>query len=685
MAPRRNSVVCDPARDACTNSETKEAVACTEPRSSESGQDAAIQVGKERSIQSPSYPGKPSSKKRKTPSGPTTANVTADSPDTLQGTHDAAQDLDPKTEPSAKRARASPGRCTNNMIHHASIGPKAITAANLSELTGVKRPPSERSERPKRPFQRRRERDPANRNRSRSPIPRLGIDTRQDRRTPPRARKSSTSPLAIARSLSRSPPPKQRKRPGAAARITAADADAARKRQQEREEAQKREAADRGVQEAVRQHYNAVPERGREWRKESMIKGLRTFNNWVKSAVIQKFSPDEDYTPGAQQHGLGRREQGEKGLLVVDIGCGKGGDLQKWQSAPQRVDLYVGVDGAEVSVEQARSRFQGMPRFGKGDFRGRKKFEARFISDDGFGNWLGNWPIVRQVGIDPTWGPPNVATRPGGSSGFDVVTMMFSMHYAFESETKTRQMLSNVAACLKKRGRFIGVIPNSDVLTAKIKEARMPNAMQNAAVHEPNDNDDEWDPEKPSEPQFNGESDGMQDDDDWDPEKPSGPHAFTGNMDPVNQAHDSTEPHEVTEESRSPRVINRSPQIPLEWGNSLYRISFPNSAALPSDGTFRPPWGWKYFFFLEEAVEQVPEYVVPWESFRALASDYNLELQYRRSFADIWKEESDEPGLRELSEKMGVRDRSTGEFSVSEDEMEAAGKCGQAIDSLAVI
>ena len=60
-----------------------------------------------------------------------------------------------------------------------------------------------------------------------------------------------------------------------------------------------------------------------------------------------------------------------------------------------------------------------------------------------------------------------MASRWGGG-GFDVVTSMFAIHYAFESEVKARQMLSNVAGCLKKGGRFIGVCPNSDVITSKV-------------------------------------------------------------------------------------------------------------------------------------------------------------------------------------------------------------------------
>ena len=108
----------------------------------------------------------------------------------------------------------------------------------------------------------------------------------------------------------------------------------------------------------------------------------------------------------------------------------------------------------------------------------------------------------------------------------------------------------------------------------------------------------------------------------------------------------------------------------FEWGNSIYRVKFPSKT--PPDGTFRPPFGWKYFYFLEEAVEEVPEYVVPWEAFRALAEDYNLELQYRKPFREVWDEQKDDPELGPLSEKMGVRDRRTGELLTREEELDAA-------------
>ena len=108
-----------------------------------------------------------------------------------------------------------------------------------------------------------------------------------------------------------------------------------------------------------------------------------------------------------------------------------------------------------------------------------------------------------------------------------------------------------------------------------------------------------------------------------------------------------------------------------EWGNPIYRVRFPGPT--PEDGVFRPAFGWKYSYFLDEAVEEVPEYVVPWEAFRALAEDYNLELQYHKTFTDVWESEKDDRELGMLSERMGVRERGGGPLLVSPEEMEAAG------------
>jgi len=309
------------------------------------------------------------------------------------------------------------------------------------------------------------------------------------------------------------------------------------------------------------------------------------------------------------------------------MGCGKGGDLGKWQQAPQPVDLYVGLDPADVSIGQARERYAQMAgrggggrggRGGRGGYHGRpppRLFHGEFAVQDCFGDTIEKVPIVREVGFDASGGP----SRFGGGK-FDVVSMMFCMHYAFESEQKARMMLKNVAGALKKGGRLIGCIPNSDILSENVRKF---NERQTAKKKKP-----------AAIPQVEGAE-----------EKPE----------------ESAEPGEVEEGET---------EATAEWGNDIYRIRF--AGKTPEDGVFRPPFGWKYNFFLHEAVEEVPEYVVPWEAFRAIAEDYNLEMQYHKTFEDIWKSEKDDEVLGPLSERMGVRERGRGPLLVSEEEMEAA-------------
>lgn len=462
---------------------------------------------------------------------------------------------------NTKDANGSPVASSNTTDHKRKLTEDAAASQQPDTEPSSRNPTSKR--------RRVEERHQKLRKRGRTPP---AAYSRRDRsRSPakdaPAPRQRSISPLPRPRSPTPEAQTRQRKRPGGGARMGIVDRETIRRRQEERDRAQEIEAQralrDRGVADVVRQHYNAVPERGREWRKtESKIKGLRSFNNWVKSTIIQKFSPSEEFL--AKHRGsrdwtepMIAAADDEKGLLVVDLGCGKGGDLGKWQQAPQAVELYVGLDPAEISIEQARDRYNAM-RSGRGS-RGRSSrnplFHAEFWPKDCFGEWLGDVRIVQQVGIDANVGPGgSVMSSRWGGGGFDVVATMFTMHYAFESEEKTRQMLRNVAGALKKGGRFLGVGPNSDAISSKVVEFHKRRKEREAAKQTTNE---------------------------------------------------APEDGEVEDED------GKYP----EWGNSIYRVKFHGET--PEDGIFRPPFGWKYSYFMEEAVEEIPEYVVPWEAFRA--------------------------------------------------------------------
>ncbi|EXJ93083.1 mRNA (guanine-N7-)-methyltransferase [Capronia epimyces CBS 606.96] len=508
--------------------------------------------------------------------------------------------------------RPSPKSQTNG-IHKDKPTPR--TPADLPRIPRKPREEGEISTSQSVPsaFSRRSERDDQRRNggfqrRSRSPRRRSPVHFNR-RRSPPRERRRSPSPI-------RDSPPREFIRPGGARgrgrNVLAEQQRLAAEREQQSTSLQAQ--TNRGVQDVSNQFYNARPEwvkeRGREWRKnESQIRGLRSFNNWVKSCLIHKFSPEEKGE--VEELGWGeeaKEPEQQRPLLVLDIGCGKGGDLGKWQLAPQTVGLYVGLDPAETSIQQARERYQQMRR-------GRRPiFDARFLPQDCFGAWIGDVGIVREVGIDPNVGSGQPSRWGGG--GFDVVAAMFTMHYAFESEEKVKMMLRNVAGSLKKGGRFLGVVPNSDVSAEHIRKWYADKATKQA-------------------------------------QEPA-----TDNSDASNK-----EEGEAQEEEEGP-----------SWGNSLYRVRFPVDPLRPlqPDGSFRPPYSWKYMYWMTEAVD-VPEFVVPWEAFRAIAESYNLEQRYRKPFLEIWESELGNREMMALATRMGVTRYEGGEPVLSTEELEAVG------------
>ncbi|KAF8758837.1 mRNA capping enzyme [Rhizoctonia solani] len=123
---------------------------------------------------------------------------------------------------------------------------------------------------------------------------------------------------------------------------------------------------------------------------------------------------------------------------------------------------------------------------------------------------------------------------------FDVVSMQFCMHYAFESLQKVRTMLENVSDYLRPGGIFLGTIPIRTCFC----------------------------------------------------------------------------------------ILNQLPGDETSFGNSVYSIRFDSKQE-------QPLYGHRYWFYLKDAVEDVPEYVVRWEEFEALSLEYGLKPIYRSEFHDV--------------------------------------------------
>lgn len=320
----------------------------------------------------------------------------------------------------------------------------------------------------------------------------------------------------------------------------------------------------RDINSIVRQHYNqrTFQSKLQGSRTKSPIYKLRNFNNAIKYILLGNF--------------VKRRQEGAP-LVLLDFCCGKGGDLNKCEFV--HVDQYIGVDISDASVREAYSRYsQNKARFipqnpnskRNRDSR-RYNFEACLATGDLFSSPL---PEILE---------PNFPGIMDGLFPVDAVSVQFSFHYAWETESKVRMALSNITKSLRPGGTFIGTMPSSDFIREKIVKKN-----------------------------FNGER---------------------------------------------------------SFGNSLYRVRFEEEP--PEDGVFRSPFGNKYDYYLKDAVDDVPEYVVPFEYFRLLCEDYGLILKYKKNFIDIFNLEIPKYFPRLNKNLVDGMKRADGKYGVEGDEKEA--------------
>ncbi|CAD6246890.1 unnamed protein product [Miscanthus lutarioriparius] len=143
----------------------------------------------------------------------------------------------------------------------------------------------------------------------------------------------------------------------------------------------------------VADHYSARSNQTLQERESSPIIHLKKLNNWIKSVLIQLYA--------------------RPGHCVLDLACGKGGDLIKWDKA--NVGYYVGVDIAEGSARLDEYLYEDAP--------------------------------------------------------FDICSCQFALHYSWSTEARARQALANVSALLRPGGIFIGTMPDANVIIKRLRES----------------------------------------------------------------------------------------------------------------------------------------------------------------------------------------------------------------------
>ncbi|XP_051729072.1 mRNA cap guanine-N7 methyltransferase isoform X1 [Ctenopharyngodon idella] len=181
----------------------------------------------------------------------------------------------------------------------------------------------------------------------------------------------------------------------------------------------------------VATHYNKLQECGLAERNKSRIVHMRNFNNWMKSVLISEI--------------LDKVKQKRREVTVLDLGCGKGGDLLKWKKG--HIDKLVCADIAAVSIEQCQQRYNDLRRRGHPNDR---TYSAEFITAD----------CSREL-LSKKLRDPELQ--------FDVCSCQFVYHYSFESEQQADTMLRNACERLRSGGFFIGTTPDAYELVKRLE------------------------------------------------------------------------------------------------------------------------------------------------------------------------------------------------------------------------
>lgn len=188
----------------------------------------------------------------------------------------------------------------------------------------------------------------------------------------------------------------------------------------------------------VAMHYNKLEEKGLDERSKSSIFFMRNFNNWIKSVLINEY-----LTKVKASSKLGDP------LRVLDMCCGKGGDLLKWEKAG--ITHLICTDIAEVSIQQCEERYRSMLERAQRNKFG-KLFTAEFFACDS------TLRRIREEYKDP-------------SIELNLVSCQFSFHYCFESLKQAECMIRNASECLRTGGYFIGTIPDANDIMKRKRDA----------------------------------------------------------------------------------------------------------------------------------------------------------------------------------------------------------------------
>ncbi|KAL3811363.1 hypothetical protein ACHAXA_011327 [Cyclostephanos tholiformis] len=232
--------------------------------------------------------------------------------------------------------------------------------------------------------------------------------------------------------------------------------------------------------------------RSLDTRADSRLLHMRNFNGWVKATQIAELDPDTS----SRGSSSGKKRSRLSPLRVLDLACGKGGDLGKWIIHPRKVENYVGVDVARGSLADAALRARQMSKSGKSNALRRCTFTLADLGEDVPGRKrsgrarrmqkLLTWNLQNETSDERDRDPSFVAREGGGiavTDKFDVVSIQFAIHYMMSTRKRARRFFNTVSSLLEIGGNLIATTIDARVVVEKLMALGLDYHFDDLDVH----------------------------------------------------------------------------------------------------------------------------------------------------------------------------------------------------------
>lgn len=170
-------------------------------------------------------------------------------------------------------------------------------------------------------------------------------------------------------------------------------------------------------------------------REQSSIINLRKFHNWTKRELLTQTCRTLRY-------------EGHYNISLLDLSCGKGGDMDKWYG--NNIMNVIGFDIDEKSIIEAKSRYQQLVYNLKK--QGKEvpiyEFHVMDLSDKD------NLPKIAKI----------------LNRKFNIVSCQFAIHYFFRNEESLSTFITIVGTYIENNGFFIGTTIDGLLLLNKLHD-----------------------------------------------------------------------------------------------------------------------------------------------------------------------------------------------------------------------